>query len=638
MSNNGSRCRAAALAAFHGSVSIAVDILQKAAKESERGSVAHELLSLVAMTVAGFPVEERDMNGPQKVWRKMATQLCSTLWDAANQQKEIMLQGEGMHSFNFGNQGNQSNQFNQSNQSKLNNYNSHSFNSSALHSASAKLKRRPPSPNHNKKSYHGRSDSAISVGDRKITLSARSILYLRSLLSFLCSPAGWRSNTSKHYYTNKGGMMSSSMRGSMNSMGSLDRMDRMDGTKNSSRNRMGRSNVRGTGSTYFRQIDQQKKDSNTNSNLFSSTGTKESEEQFGGYDVLLNPNATFDYEGTGIRICDQIGFAAIYLPDVALKKYLAILEIGVIDSGDVSGLLLTGSSSSACPMLQQYIDNTNDLQSVVLLSCSIGMTDKNINNGGNGGSNAGNEMNGAVPSNKFQEWIQLYREMLNRHQLWLERAKFDVARSKKIKLLEKLENENKFNQSKQNNSSNSNSNNGNNSNNGSSNNGTTATSSTTSSNTSASTTVLSASERNAVKFIQRPQVAARCNHCKASFQLSDLLSDASIKRSEWLAKQPSKMLSCPLPKCKKALPRCSICLLPMTVQNPFLYLQKNGYDKKSKKKGKNWEGDNKYNDWFVWCQTCHHGGHTRCLSDWFNRHPKCPVSNCTCVCSMLDCV
>jgi hypothetical protein len=278
-------------------------------------------------------------------------------------------------------------------------------------------------------------------------------------------------------------------------------------------------------------------------------------------------------------------------------------------------------------MLQQYIDNTNDLQSVVLLSCSIGMMDSPTIHGSTRGVT------------QFQQWIQLYRDLLNRHQLWLERAKFDVARAKKLKQLEKDE-QRRLASSKGT---------------ASSNNaatfksvhsaaatiGTAGTSGTSSA--TKSTPKLSESEKDAVLFIQRPQVAARCNHCKASFQLSDLLSDASIRRSDWLAKQPAKMLSCPLPKCKKALPRCSICLLPMTVQNPFLYLQqkKNGQQEQnsSKKRGKqgtSWEGTNPYNDWFVWCQTCHHGGHTACLSDWFNRHPKCPVSNCTCVCSSLD--
>jgi len=526
---------------FHGSVAISVDILQKAADESTKGSVARELLSLVAMTVAGFPTEGRDPNGNQQVWRKMATTLCKTLWEAAHAQKmrvaEVLVAKETQQSRD---------------DSSLKNG---SVLSSTGHS-----------------------------GDSS-TLSARSILYLRALLSFLCSPAGWIPSRNKRTYFRQ----------------------------QQEQQQQQESNIVGGMSKRMPQTHQ----------IFGSGISGE----FGGYDALLNPNVTFDYEGTGIRICDQVGFAVIYLPDGALQKYLNILTNGVIDNGDVAGLLLTGSSPKACPMFQQYIDNTNDLQSVVLLACSMGMTDSGSGNiggssSGSSGSSGSSDSSGSSGSSekdhpkksgnssswmngrtggRFQEWIQLYREMLNRHQLWLERAKFDVARSRKLKQLEKeRKQEQKETQKEQN-------------------------------------TELSMSEKDAVRFIQRPQVAARCNHCKASFQLSDLLADASIRRSDWLAKQPAKMLSCPLPKCKKALPRCSICLLPMTVQNPFLYLSKTGHETTStKKKETSWAGTNPYSEWFVWCQTCHHGGHTACLSDWFRRHPKCPVSNCSCVCSMLD--
>ena len=345
----------------------------------------------------------------------------------------------------------------------------------------------------------------------------------------------------------------------------------------------------------------------------------------------------------------------MYLPDTVLQEYLQLLTVEAISRGDVSGLLLTGCGPNACPMFQQYIDNCNDLQSVVLLACSIGITDHHqlIGDQNNNGS-------GCRSSKKIQEWIHLYRDLLNRLQLWLIRAKFDVARAKQMKRLKKRIKKERHRHQKINDSNDV---------------------ASSSSIGSTAQTALSLPEQKAINFIQRPQVAARCNHCKASFQLNDLLADASIKRSDWLAKQPAKMLSCPLPKCKKALPRCSICLLPMTVQNPFLYLgQKrnnkeeeegeeegeeeekedaggmgeenaaeaqggshskgsNTYSKRrngKKKVGVSWEGTNPYSEWFVWCNSCHHGGHTQCLSDWFRRHPKCPVSNCNCVCSTLD--
>ena len=135
--------------------------------------------------------------------------------------------------------------------------------------------------------------------------------------------------------------------------------------------------------------------------------------------------------------------------------------------------------------------------------------------------------------------------------------------------------------------------------------------------------------------LQAPQLSARCNYCSATFQLSDLLSNASVRRSDWLTKQPASMLCCPMPKCKQPLPRCAICLLPMTVQNPFLYLPKTSRQRHPMTTTA-WKTTNPYDEWFLWCQTCHHGGHKKCLADWYKRHTKCPVSNCSCRCSLLD--
>ena len=82
--------------------------------------------------------------------------------------------------------------------------------------------------------------------------------------------------------------------------------------------------------------------------------------------------------------------------------------------------------------------------------------------------------------------------------------------------------------------------------------------------------------------------------------------------------------------CRKPLPRCAICLLnlgtpidsvrdamesaglvPASVDRPF------GFDL-----------------WFTWCQTCRHGGHAIHMLQWFESHKQCPVSDCSCMCSM----
>lgn len=46
--------------------------------------------------------------------------------------------------------------------------------------------------------------------------------------------------------------------------------------------------------------------------------------------------------------------------------------------------------------------------------------------------------------------------------------------------------------------------------------------------------------------------------------------------------------------------------------------------------------NNKFGNWFSWCQTCKHGGHINCLINWFRDHAKCPFLHCKCQCLNLD--
>ena len=513
---NGESCRAAALAVFHGYQQLAVSVLQNAALHigttSPRSS---EIMTLVAMSVAGFPLK-RDPTGPQKLWRDMAHKLSDTLEKAATD------------------------------------------------AAAAE---------------------DCNIGSTRIpgTLSSRELMYLRALVSFLCSPAAW--------------------------VGTQKRGDR-------------------TSSVYFRSLNQGSQQIDTvaamaaaASDVAGSTGATEgSIDRFFGFQAILNPSqcaAGHDTKGVvGIRLSDQIGFACKFLPDAALKKYLLVATAEAEVRGDPSAVLLTGSNPSAYALLQQYIDNTGDLQSVALLSCAMGMMPAT------GSHTAESKPGGVFSSQKrFQAWIMLYREMLNRERLWIERAKFDVARAEKGRERKRAAGRSS----------------------GGGGGGVRSSIKTRAVGASGGGSAgrprndsppLAPTEDIALAGLQAPQLSARCNYCSATFQLSDLLGNASVRRSDWLTKQPASMLCCPMPKCKQPLPRCAICLLPMTVQNPFLYLHKTARQRQATTTA--WKTINPFDEWFLWCQTCHHGGHKRCLADWYERHAKCPVSNCSCVCSLLD--
>lgn len=82
----------------------------------------------------------------------------------------------------------------------------------------------------------------------------------------------------------------------------------------------------------------------------------------------------------------------------------------------------------------------------------------------------------------------------------------------------------------------------------------------------------------------------------------------------------SKPTSCP--KCRKALPRCSVCCMglgttPADSDNDDVY--RDGIILENS---------------FTWCPFCQHGGHRQHLKEWFKEHNDCPVSGCMCACGL----
>lgn len=178
------------------------------------------------------------------------------------------------------------------------------------------------------------------------------------------------------------------------------------------------------------------------------------------------------------------------------------------------------------------------------------------------------------PRNRINIWTHMYRLMLDKWSLWTERAKFDVQRG----------------------------------------------------------------EAN-----PPPHVMARCNFCNASLTLgretvqpktpmamgrgmgAGLQSASASAARVWQDKK--KISSCP--SCRKPLPRCALCLLPMNCIPP-------SPDNRHLSEGLTWSsGVQNFDDWFSWCQSCKHGGHSGHLADWFKTHAVCPVSDCDCKCTYV---
>lgn len=110
-----------------------------------------------------------------------------------------------------------------------------------------------------------------------------------------------------------------------------------------------------------------------------------------------------------LNLCDRVAFAAIYLSDIKLKEYMENLIKEVTENGDLDGLLLTGLTSDGIELLQRHLDKTGDIQTITLaiiysMPCDISKEDKE----------------------RVVMWIESYRELLDRWQLWHYRAKLDI--------------------------------------------------------------------------------------------------------------------------------------------------------------------------------------------------------------------
>ena len=123
------------------------------------------------------------------------------------------------------------------------------------------------------------------------------------------------------------------------------------------------------------------------------------------------------------------------------------------------------------------------------------------------------------------------------------------------------------------------------------------------------------------------QLDARCNYCSAPLGLRRQENPPN----QWLSKMKNVLPCCP--RCRKPLPRCSICMLSLGVPNPYYELTKDrprtalpAADDLSTL------ANLPFAEWFSWCLRCKHGGHAHHLVGWFAKHEVCPVSGCTCRC------
>ncbi|KAI8372909.1 uncharacterized protein BYT42DRAFT_578520 [Radiomyces spectabilis] len=248
---------------------------------------------------------------------------------------------------------------------------------------------------------------------------------------------------------------------------------------------------------------------------------------------------------------ERMAVALRVLDDEQMTRFLNVTLDELIQQGDMEGVVVTGLTTRGVDLFDQALNRYGDVQTASMV------------------------MSFVVPrrfkDKRVEDWVEDYRSLLDRWQLWHSRAKFDIQRGKRM----------------------------------------------------------NASE------IAPPQVYVRCTHCAQSVGHSLLIQNVRNRDGKRMNVQTNissaggrmagKQKSTVCPSCRKPLPRCALCLQhmgtpsdssrQMMANNDIHHTDASGFDL-----------------WFTWCQTCRHGGHAMHMSEWFQKHSICPVSDCSCQC------
>ncbi|KAI8071562.1 hypothetical protein BC940DRAFT_330800 [Gongronella butleri] len=254
-----------------------------------------------------------------------------------------------------------------------------------------------------------------------------------------------------------------------------------------------------------------------------------------------------------IPLQERLVIALRFLEDNQLSGWLARVLDTVTSEGDVQGLMVTGLYTHGMNLLENYVDRTGDVQSAAFIASFV--------------------MPRKIQDARCEEWVECYRTLLDRWQLWRQRAKFDIERGKLM---------------------------------------------------------------HATEDVAPPQVYVRCSYCAQTLghrivapnvksrdgkRVNVQASVSPSTNNRMAGKQKINICS----SCRKALPRCALCLLNLGTPNDAMrqaIVTNNAIS----------EDPSGLNMWFTWCQTCRHGGHAIHMSEWFKKHSSCPVSNCACQC------
>jgi len=274
-----------------------------------------------------------------------------------------------------------------------------------------------------------------------------------------------------------------------------------------------------------------------------------------------------------LSLVDRIAFACSFLDVKGTVDFLNTCLEQCFQEGNLEGLILTGLDKTGFALLQSYVDKTSDIQTAAIISSLVLLP-----------------ADWGLERALCSEWVESYRDLLNRWQLWQFRAAFDVARAERLRKLKRhAEDTAAFapralvQQSRRTNVNINVTRKGNNT---------------------------GTRQGDVETSAYPPQVHARCNYCNTSLPLIMLRRNESLANL-WMSRQKPNandqkpiMSCCPNPQCRKPLPRCAVCLLPLGCLNPYLEMKKRG--RTGLTDDLSGLANLPFAEWFTWCMKCKH--------------------------------
>mmetsp|Transcript_31302 Transcript_31302/g.100389 ORF Transcript_31302/g.100389 Transcript_31302/m.100389 type:complete len:1004 (-) Transcript_31302:2-3013(-) len=276
-----------------------------------------------------------------------------------------------------------------------------------------------------------------------------------------------------------------------------------------------------------------------------------------------------------ISVSDRIAFAARFLSDEELVSAIQRMIEVKVSTGQLDGLVLTGLTKEAIPLLNKFVENTADLQTASLLLCCFSADALQEGSSKEPRQGAGNS---SMPV--WELWLEEYRDLLDRWQLWEVRAVLDIAIADRVLVARK----------------------------------------------------------------PPAEVHIACSSCgmPITLALKETSQANGGSRQALDANEHNSPTVCR--SCSAELPRCCLCLMPMGCSNVPLSSAEADFPRllqvisetptasSSSEVCRPLYSRAELDSWFAWCAQCQHGGHVAHLREWFRLHRECPVSGCQCLC------